>query len=192
MNEWLWRFGLASALIISAAACEASAQTAATISHIEFAGNRRVKSDTVRSLIFTRPGDPYCARCLQADLQALERNPNFENVRLDIQDDPSRANAKIVIFNFTDRLVIRRIDYRGLQSVTQSDVLNCLRDRKVNLSIEGLFNPTEVDKAQVAIRELLADHGHPAATVSAAVEQLEGTNAIKIELAIDEGPSASK
>jgi hypothetical protein len=48
MNEWLWRFGLASALIISAAACEASAQTAATISHIEFAGNRRVKSDTVR------------------------------------------------------------------------------------------------------------------------------------------------
>jgi outer membrane protein insertion porin family len=129
---------------------------------------------------------------LQADLQALERNPNFENVRLDIQDDPSRANAKIVIFNFTDRLVIRRIDYRGLQSVTQSDVLNCLRGRKVNLSIEGLFNPTEVDKAQVAIRELLADHGHPAATVSAAVEQLEGTNAIKIELAIDEGPSVSK
>jgi outer membrane protein insertion porin family len=192
MSHWARRCCIALALILSATACGGAAQTPLTVNRIEFDGNRRVRSETVKALIFTRPGDPYCEKCLQGDLEALRQNQNFENVRLEVQDDPSRANAKIVIFHLSERLFIRRIEYPGLKSVTQSEVLDRLKDRKVKLSVFSLFDPTETNKAEVAIQELLAEHGRNAATVKATYETIPGTNAVRIVLTIDEGPSRLK
>jgi outer membrane protein insertion porin family len=192
MNQWIRWCCVTLALTISAAAYGGVAQAPATVSRIDFVGNRRVSSEIVRALIFTRPGDPYCEKCLQSDLQALRRNPDyFENVRLEVQDDRSNANAKIVIFHLIERFIIRRIEYRGLKSVTQSDVVNRFKDRKVDLSMERSFDPTEIDKAEVVIRELLAEHGWHAATVKATYENIPGTNAVHIVFTIDEGPSGS-
>jgi outer membrane protein insertion porin family len=149
-----------------------------------------VSSESVRALIFLAPGDPYCESCVQRDLQALRNKPYFESVRLEVQDDPSRANAKIVIFHLTERPIIHQIEYRGLKSVTRSDVLDSFKDRKVDLSIERPFDPTEINKAESAIRELLADHGRRAATVKPNYERIPGTNAVRIVFTIDEGPSS--
>jgi outer membrane protein insertion porin family len=192
VSQWIRWCCISLALFTSASACGDAAQAPATVSRIEFEGNRRVRSETVKALIFTRPGDPYCEKCLQGDLQALQRNPDyFENVRLEVQDDLSTANAKIVIFHFTEWLIIRRIEYRGLKSVTESDVVNRLKDRKVDISIERPFHPTEIDKAEVAIREMLADHGRHGAMVKGTYENLSATNAVRIVFSIDEGPSSS-
>jgi outer membrane protein insertion porin family len=191
MSAWVRRCCIALGLIVSAAAYGGAAQTPTTVSRIDFEGNWRVSSETVRALIFLKVGDPYCENCLQRDLQALRNKPDFESVRLEVQDDPSRANAKIVIFRLTERPIIRQIEYRGLKSVTQSDVLDSFKDRKVDLSIERPFDPTEINKAEVAIRELLADHGRHAATVKSNYERVPGTNAVRIVFTIDEGPSTS-
>jgi outer membrane protein insertion porin family len=191
MSGWVRRWCVALTLIISAVAQGSAAQRPATVSRIEFNGNRRVSSETLQALIFTRPGDPYCEKCLQSDLQELQHMPDFENVRLEVRDDPGRANAKIVVFYLYERLVVRRIEYQGLKSVTQSDVLDRFKDRKVNVSVEGLFDPTETDKAEVVIGELLAKHGRHAATVKATYETIPGTNAVRIVFTIDAGPSTS-
>ena len=124
-------------------------------------------------------------------LQELQHMPDFENVRLEVRDDPGRVNAKIVVFHLYERLVVRRIEYQGLNSVTQSDVLDRFKDRKVKVSVEGLFDPTETDKAEVVIGELLAEHGRHAATVKATYETIPGTNAVRIVFTIDKGPSTS-
>ena len=77
----------------------------------------------------------------KAALQELKHMPDFENVRLEVRDDPGRVNAKIVVFHLYERLVVRRIEYQGLNSITQSDVLDRFKDRKFNVSVEGLFDP---------------------------------------------------
>jgi outer membrane protein insertion porin family len=158
------------------------------ITRIEFDGNRRVQRDTLLARIFSRPGDPYNPDALRRDFQALWNTEFFEDIRLEVQDDPNQPNGKIVIFYVKERPIIRRIEYKGNKTITESDILDAYKDRKVGLSVESQFDPTKIKRAEVVIKELLAEHGRQFATVKATYERIAATNAVKVVFIIDEGP----
>jgi outer membrane protein insertion porin family len=160
----------------------------ATIERIEFQGNRRIRSETLRNRIFSRVGDPVNEDALRRDFHALWNTQYFEDIRLEIEDSPDKPNQKIIIFYVTERPIIRRIEYKGNKSVSESDILDRFKDRKVGLSIESQFDPTKIKKAEVVLKELLAEHGRQFATVKPTYERLPGTNAVKLTFNIDEGP----
>jgi len=91
----------------------------------------------------------------------------------------------------TERPIIRRIEYRGNKSVSESDILDAFKQKKVGLTVESQFDPTKVKRAEVVIKALLADHGHQFATVKATYERIAATNAVKLIFNIDEGPKVS-
>lgn len=159
-----------------------------TIERIEFQGNRRIRSETLRARIFSRPGDAVNEDALRRDFHALWNTQYFEDIRLEIEDSADKPNQKIVIFYVTERPIIRRIEYKGNKSVSESDILDRFKDRKVGLSIESQFDPTRIRKAEVVLKELLAEHGRQFATVKPTYERLPGTNAVKLTFNIDEGP----
>jgi outer membrane protein insertion porin family len=159
-----------------------------TIERIEFQGNRRIRSETLRARIFSRPGDAVNDEALRRDFHALWNTQFFEDIRLEIQDSADKPNQKIVIFFLTERPIIRRIEYKGNKSVSESDILDRFKDRKVGLSIESQFDPTRIKKAEVVLKELLAEHGRQFATVKPTFERLPGTNAVKLTFTVDEGP----
>ena len=159
-----------------------------TIERIEFQGNRRIRSETLRARIFSRPGDAVNEDALRRDFHALWNTQYFEDIRLEIEDSADKPNQKIIIFYVTERPIIRRIEYKGNKSVTESDILDRFKDRKVGLSIESQFDPTRIKKAEVVLKELLAEHGRQFATVKPTYERLPGTNAVKLTFNIDEGP----
>lgn len=161
---------------------------APTIERIEFQGNRRIRSETLRARIFSRPGDPVNEDALRRDFHALWNTQYFEDIRLELEDSPDKPNEKIVIFYLTERPIVRRILYKGNKSVSESDILDRFKDRKVGLSIESQFDPTKIKKAEVVIKELLAEHGRQFATVKPTYERLPGTNAVTLTFNIDEGP----
>src|ERR1700691_3104632 len=161
---------------------------APTIERIEFQGNRRIRSETLRARIFSRPGDPVNEEALRRDFHALWNTQYFEDIRLEVQDDPNRPNGKIVIFHVTERPIIRRIEYKGNKSITESDILDAFKQKKVGLSVESQFDPTRIKKAEVVLKELLAEHGRQFATVKPTFERLPGTNAVKLTFNINEGP----
>jgi outer membrane protein insertion porin family len=163
-------------------------QAAPVIERIEFEGNRRIRGETLLGRMFTRAGDPYSAEGLERDFQALWNTQYFDDIRLEVQDSPDRPNAKIVIFHVDERPVIRRIEYHGLKSVSESDILDQYKDRKVNLSVEGSFDPTKIEKAVVVIRDLESEHGHQFATVKTTYQRIPATQAVKLIFTVDEGP----
>ena len=165
-----------------------AAQGTPTIERIEFQGNRRIRSETLRARIFSRPGDPVNEDALRRDFHALWNTQYFEDIRLEVEDSPDKPNQKIIVFYVTERPIIRRIEYKGNKSVSESDILDRFKDRKVGLSIESQFDPTKIKKAEVVIKELLAEHGRQYATVKPTYERLPGTNAVKLTFNIDEGP----
>src|SRR5713226_4405906 len=114
---------------------QAAAQQKFVIDHIEFIGNRRVRSDTLKARIFSREGDPYNEETLRRDFQALWNTQFFEDVRLEVEDSPDRPNAKIIVYYVKERPIIRRIEYKGIHSVTESEILERFKDRKVGLSV---------------------------------------------------------
>ena len=166
----------------------AIAEGVPTIERIEFQGNRRIRSETLRARIFSRPGDAVNDDALRRDFHALWNTQYFEDIRLEIEDSADKPNQKIIVFYVTERPIVRRIEYKGNKSVSESDILDRFKDRKVGLSIESQFDPTRIKKAEVVIKELLAEHGRQFATVKPTFERLPGTNAVKLTFNIDEGP----
>jgi outer membrane protein insertion porin family len=160
----------------------------AVIQRIEFVGNRRIQRDTLLARIFSRPGDPYSEEGARRDFQALWNTQFFEDVRLEIEDSPDQPNGKILVFYVQERPIIRRIEYKGNKSVSESDILDRYKDRKVGLSVESQFDPTKIKRAEVVLKELLAEHGRQFATVKPTYERIAATNAVKLVFNIDEGP----
>jgi outer membrane protein insertion porin family len=159
-----------------------------TITHIEIIGNRRIQRDTLLARIFSRLGDPYSEEAVRRDFQALWNTQFFEDIRLEVENDPANPNGKIVVFYVTERPIIRRIEYKGNKSVSESDILDAFKDKKVGLSVESQFDPTKITRAEVVIKGLLAAHGHQFATVKPTYERIAATNAVKLVFNIDEGP----
>jgi outer membrane protein insertion porin family len=158
------------------------------ITRIEFIGNRRVQKDTLMARIFSRLGDPYSEEAVRRDFQALWNTQFFEDVRLEVEDSSDDPNGKVVVFYVQERPVIRRIEYKGNKSITESDILDAFKDKKVGLTVESQFDPTKIKRAEVVIKALLAEHGRQFATVKPTYERIAATNAVKLVFNIDEGP----
>ena len=58
----------------------------AYIVRIDFVGNRRIRTDTLKARIFSRDGDPYNEDTLRRDFQALWNTQYFEDVKLTVED----------------------------------------------------------------------------------------------------------
>jgi outer membrane protein insertion porin family len=158
------------------------------IERIDFQGNRRIQRDTLLARIFSRAGDQYTEEGIHRDFQALWNTQFFEDVRLEVEDSPDQPNAKILVYYVTERPIIRRIEYKGNKSITESDILDRFKERKVGLSVESQFDPTKIKRAEVVLKELLAEHGRQFATVKPTYERIAATNAVKLVFNIEEGP----
>jgi outer membrane protein insertion porin family len=164
------------------------AQQPAIIERIEFVGNRRVRNDTLKARIFSRENDAYNEETLRRDFQALWNTQFFEDVKLRVENSPDKPNAKIIIFEVKERPIIRRIRYDNIHSVSESDILDRFKERKVGLTVESQFDPTKIKKAEVVIKELLGEHGHQFATVTPEYERIASSNAVILIFKVDEGP----
>ena len=125
---------------------------------------------------------------VRRDFQALWNTQFFEDIRLEVEDSPDRPDGKILVYYVSERPIIRRIDYKGNKSITESDILDAFKDKKVGLSVESQFDPTKIIHAEVVLKSLLAAHGRQFATVKPTYERIAATNAVKLTFNIDEGP----
>src|SRR5437867_10847196 len=170
------------------AAAQTTEEPRVVIKRVEFLGNRRVRSDTLRARLFVRSGDPYNEETLRRDFQGLWNTGFFEDIRLRVEDSASGPGRKIVIFELKERPIIRRIRYDGSHSVSESDILDRFKERKVGLTVESQFDPTRIKKAEVVLKELLGEHGRQFAKVSPQYERIAASNAVILTFKVEEGP----
>jgi outer membrane protein insertion porin family len=158
------------------------------IDRIEFVGNRRIRTDTLKARIFSRDGDPYNEETLRRDFQALWNTQFFEDVKLRVEDSPTKPNGKVIVFEVKERPVIRRIRYDGIHSISESDILDRFKEKKVGLTVESQFDPTRIKKAEVVLKDLLGEHGRQFASVTPQYERIASSNAVILVFKIEEGP----
>src|SRR5579864_7246482 len=105
------------------------AGTRYVVQRIEILGNRRVQRDTLLARMFLRQGDPYSDEAVRRDFQALWNTQFFEDIRVEVEDSPDLPNGKIIIYHVQERPIIRRIEYKGNKSITESDILDAYKDK---------------------------------------------------------------
>ncbi|MBI1750156.1 MAG: outer membrane protein assembly factor BamA [Acidobacteria bacterium] len=185
-----WAAALLFVCVVGAGAPSLCAQQSSSlvIQRIEIVGNRRIPRDTLKARIFSREGDAYSEESLHRDFQALWNTQYFEDIRLEVEPSPDRPEGRIVVFYVKERPVIRRIEYKNAKSVTESEILERFKDRKVGLSVESQFDPTRIKRAEVVLKELLGERGRQFAVIKTTYERIAATNAIKLTFNIEEGP----
>jgi outer membrane protein insertion porin family len=154
------------------------------IEEIIFRGNRRVPAATLRARILSHPGDIYNENALERDFMALWNTGFLDDVRLEVSDG---EKGRIVTFVVREKKLVRSIDYKGLSSIPASDVLERFKERKVGLSIQSQFDPVVVKRAQVVIKQLLAERGRQFATVRTRTRNIP-PNSVALTFIVVEGP----
>ena len=147
-------------------------------------GNRRIPAETIKSRIFTRVGDVYDLAAIERDFNSLWNTGYFEDIRFEREQTPKGWILHIYV---KERPTIREINYTGLSSVSTSDVLDRFKERKVGLSVESQYDPTKIKKAEVTLKELLAEHGRQFATIRSEIRSIPPA-AVGLTFVVREGP----
>jgi outer membrane protein insertion porin family len=153
---------------------------------VEVEGNRRLRKEDILYHVQTRPGDPYNEEQIRRDYQALLNLPFFNKTATRVSTEDGPRGGKIVIFTVEELPVIRDLQFKGLSSVGEADLLKAFREQRVGVSKEVSYDPVKINSAKRVIRELLAERGHPNATIEADVEEISQTS-VGITFRVDEG-----
>ncbi|PYT03808.1 MAG: outer membrane protein assembly factor BamA, partial [Acidobacteria bacterium] len=155
---------------------QASSQQQRLVERVDVEGNQRLRDEDIIYHIQTRAGDPYNPAQVQRDLQALLNLPFFDKTETRVATQPGEKGGVVVIFYVKELPVIRDLTFKGLHSVAEADVLKAFREQRVGVSKESTYDPVKVNNARRVIKELLAEHGHPNATVEVNEEEISQTS----------------
>ncbi len=168
----------------AAPAAAAPAPRQDIIEDIQFRGNRRIPRETLIGRLYSKKGDPYDPEQLRRDFMLIWNTGYFDDVRLEVEDGKV---GRVVRFSVIERRMIRTIKYEGNKSVTQSEILDRFKERKVGLTVETRYDPNKIAYATLVLKELLGERGRQYATVTPEIHQIPPSS-IELVFNIVEGP----
>ena len=174
-----------SALFIASPSLRAQTQQR-LVESVDVQGNRRNRDEDLLYYVQTKPGEPFSAEQAQRDLQTLLALGFFDKTEARVEIEDGARGGVNVIFHVKELPIIRDIQFEGLHSVAESDILKAFRERRIGVSKESIFDPVKVQNSIRVIKELLAARGHPNATVEINRDDVSQTS-IAITYVIKEG-----
>ena len=184
-RNWAFCLAVGFCLLLSGVSeVMAQQQAPRLIEDVRIVGNRRIQESTILYYVQTKKQDVYNEDQILRDYRSILNTNWFEDAKVKIQQGDIGA---IVIFEVKERPLIRNIEYRGMKSFKESDVLEKFRDLKVGLTKDSPFDEAKVPKARKAIKLLLDLNGRPLGRVEVETEQITSA-AVNLIFKIDEGP----
>ncbi len=156
------------------------------VESVDVIGNRRLRKDDILYYVQTRPGDVYNVDQVQRDYQTLLSLTFFDKTATRVLTENGPRGGVNIIFEVKELPIIRDLTFEGLHSVQESDILKAFRERRVGVSKESIYDPVKVRNAIRVIKELLAEGGHPNATVEERTEEVSATS-LAITFHVEEG-----
>ncbi|MGH9967209.1 MAG: outer membrane protein assembly factor BamA [Pyrinomonadaceae bacterium] len=174
------------AFIVAAPGQAQAQQSQRLVESVDITGNRRLRKDDVLYYVQTRPGDPFNEQQVQRDLQAILALGFFDKTATRVLTEEGARGGVNVIFEVRELPIIRDLQFEGLKSVPESDVLKAFRERRVGVSKESIYDPVKVRNATRVLKELLAARGHPNATIEERRDEVSATSTA-VTFVINEG-----
>jgi outer membrane protein insertion porin family len=175
----------AAPLFAQQAPPSAAAAQQQNVIQIRVIGSRRIPQETVKARMFSRVGEPFDPLTVERDFNSLWNTGYFEDVRIEKEDTPQGIILDVYV---REKPTIREINYKGLNSVTQSDVMDRFKKEKVGLSPESQYDPARIAHARAVLLEMLAEHGHQFAIVRPEVKDIPPAS-VQLNFIIKEGPT---
>ena len=171
--------------MVPSLSAQAVSSDAQALCQPQVVGNRRIPKESVLARLFSHQGDLYDPLVIERDFNSLWNTGYFEDVRIE-RSQPDKC-VQLTIY-VREKPTIREINYKGVNAVSQSDILDALKKAKVGLSVESQYDPTKVKRAEVVLKELLSAHGHQFATTKVEVKTIPPA-AVSLTFTVKEGPT---
>jgi outer membrane protein insertion porin family len=172
-------------MLLLVAAGTALAQQSQTIDQIRVIGQRRIPKETILARMFSHQGDAYDPVSVERDFNSLWNTGYFEDLRIEREDTEKGIILNVFV---RERPTIREINYKGLNAVSVSDVLDRFKKEKVGLTQESQYDPTKVMRAVTVLKEILSEHGHQFATIKPEIKTIPPAS-VQVNFNIKEGPT---
>ncbi|HEY9282034.1 MAG TPA: outer membrane protein assembly factor BamA [Pyrinomonadaceae bacterium] len=154
----------------------APASSQQLVESVDITGNRRNRDEDLLFYIQTRPGDPYNEEQVSRDFQTLMNLGFFQRTDSRVTTETGPRGGRVVTFEVKELPIIRDLQFEGLSSVTESDVLRTFRERRVGIQKENVSDPVKLQAGVRVIKELLSARGYPEATVEIRREEVSATS----------------
>jgi beta-lactamase regulating signal transducer with metallopeptidase domain len=158
-------------------------QAGVTVTRVQIAGNRRIPTDTIRSGLQTKAGDPISLTAISRDIRALYSLGFFDDVQFETE---SADSGMIVTFSVKEKPLIRAIEYKGAQSVTIAEIREEIRNAHTGLTPDSPYSLDRATAAAKVLKSMLVAKGYAQATVGIATERVP-PNAVNVIFVVDEG-----
>ena len=176
---------LGTALLLLLASGAALAQQPQTIDQIRVIGSRRIPKETILARLFSHNGDTYDPISVERDFNSLWNTGYFENLRIEREDSEKGIILDIFV---KEKPTIREINYKGLNAVSQSDVLDRFKKEKVGLSVESQYDAAKILRATTVLKDILSEHGHQFAIIKLDIKDIPPAS-VQVNFNIKEGPT---
>jgi len=174
------------ATALGASAQELAPETLPVVESVNIQGNQFLDPGTLLFYVSTKPGERYDERRLKDDFRRLWDTGFLEDLVLNVTDGPK---GKVVVFRVSERKRVQIVDFRGNKSITTTNIEEELKKREAGLKIDTFFDPAKARRVEAVIKEMLAEKGHPFATVKTDAKTVGGAGQ-QVSFVIDEGPKA--
>ncbi len=158
---------------------------AETLCQPQVVGNRRIPKESVLARLFSHQGDVFDPVVVERDFNSLWNTGYFDDVRVERQD--TATCVQLIVF-VREKPTIKDINYKGINAISQSDILDRFKKEKVGLTVESQYDPTRVKRAEVVLREMLSEHGHQYATVRTEIKTIPPAG-VSLTFSVKEGPT---
>ncbi len=131
------------------------------------------------------PAIPTIPISIERDFNSLWNTGYFDDLRIEREDTEKGIILNVFV---REKPTIREINYKGLNAVSQSDVLDRFKKEKVGLSVESQYDPTKIKRAETVLKDMLSEHGHQFATIKTEVKTIPPAS-VQVNFNIKEGPT---
>ena len=135
--------------------------------------NKGIPSATIMYQLQTKANDRFNPSVIAADVKRLYAQGYFDDIRVDEEDGKT---GRIITFWVNEKKKIRSVKYEGLNSITSSEILDKLKEKKATITQESYYDPSKIKKAQTIIKMMLAEKGHQDAKVESSTEDIPPNN----------------
>src|ERR1041385_6687602 len=149
---------LALFLAASQAPAPQAAPAGPKIESIEIFGQRRIPAETIKYNIQTKAGDTLNPDIIRRDIKTLYAQGYFDDIRVDEKE--GKNGGVILVFTVQEKRLIRSIDFVGINTISKSDILDKLKERKIGISQESPYDPSRIRRVEGAIKSMLAEKGN--------------------------------
>ena len=182
-----WRHGLIPLLLVAGFhGAPLLAQDSETIVKVEIIGASKQTPETVLYKSGLKTGDDLRNVDLTAVTERLWASGAFDDIKFEVED---MEGGKKLIIRVVERPLIKEVDYRGGTNIGLSSLKDKIKEMKLEIAPDTVYDPEVVRKIKALIVEKCGEKGYRNPVVTVALEPI-APGLIRLVFDIKEGGKA--